>query len=66
MYHTHPNGRPYVNGTGDPNRVSGGDQDWAEKERAPIFVGTPNGNILKYTPNGKPFDGPVIIIGKVK
>jgi len=66
MYHTHPNVPTYSNGTGNPNIVSGGDQDWAEKEHVPIYVGTPNRNVLKYTPNGKPFDGQVTIIGKIK
>lgn len=48
------------------NLVSAGDQDWAEKEHVPIYIGAPSGNVLKYTPNGKPFDGQVTIIGKIK
>ncbi|MES4787429.1 MAG: hypothetical protein C4294_18305, partial [Nitrospiraceae bacterium] len=66
MYHTHPNVRPYSNGSGDPNKVSGGDQEWAENEKKPIFIGTPNGNILKFTPNTVRYEGPVSIIGKTK
>jgi hypothetical protein len=65
MYHTHPNVPTYSNGTGNPNIVSGGDQDWAENEGVPIFVGTPSGNILKYTPDGIRFHGPATIIGKI-
>ena len=66
MYHTHPNVKTAANGTGNPNLVSGGDQVWGDKEGTPMFVGTPNGNILKYTPDGVPFHGPVTIIGKIK
>jgi RHS repeat-associated protein len=60
IYHTHG---PY---TPDhtPDIISAGDQYWADEERVPAFVGTPSGNVLKYTPNGKPYDGRVIIIGK--
>lgn len=65
IYHTHPPGKPYINGTGDPNKVSGGDQDWAEKDRMPIFVGAPNGKVMKYAPDGVPFHAPVKVIGNV-
>lgn len=65
MYHTHPNVKPHANGTGNPNVVSGGDQGWGDSEGA-IFIGTPNGNVLKYTANGTPYDGKVTIIGRIR
>jgi len=66
IYHTHPNVPVASNGTGDPNRVSNGDQYWADKEGVPAYIGTPNGNVLKYIPNGTPYGGPVSIVGSVK
>ena len=65
MYHTHPNVKPHANGTGNPNIVSGGDQTWGDREGA-IFIGAPNGNVLKYTANGTPYGGTVTIIGRIR
>lgn len=66
IYHTHPNTPTASNGTGNPNIVSSGDQYWADREGVPAFVGTPNGKVLKYTPNGTRYGGPVTIIGSVR
>jgi RHS repeat-associated protein len=66
IYHTHPNTPTAPNGTGNPNIVAAQDQYWADKESVPAFVGAPNGNVLKYSPNGIRYDGKAIIIGRVK
>ena len=66
IYHTHPNTPTASNGTGNPNIVSSGDEYWSDKENVPAFVGAPNGNVLKYVPNGTPYGGPVTIIGRVR
>jgi RHS repeat-associated protein len=53
MYHTHGT----YDGRSRPDMISGVDQYWSDLEKKPIWIGTPSGVVLKYTPNGIPFDG---------
>ncbi|HEV6968749.1 RHS repeat-associated core domain-containing protein, partial [Roseateles sp.] len=54
-YHTHPN----------TNQISGKDQELSDNEGVPYFVGTPNGNVIRYSPNGIPWGGQATVVGRL-
>lgn len=47
QYHTHGSANPDF----WDEKYSNSDMDWADKENVPSYLGTPSGNIGKYTPN---------------
>jgi RHS repeat-associated protein len=59
QYHTHGAYKPNYKG----EVFSGNDQTLSDHEGVPSYLGTPSGNILKYTPNGVPYDGKAEKIG---
>ncbi|NHZ84195.1 DUF4329 domain-containing protein [Massilia sp. CCM 8695] len=61
MYHTHGDHK-----LGHWSTIfSGGDQEISDYEGVPIYLGNPDGLILKYTPvPNKPFGGKVVILGR--
>ncbi|MBB3121582.1 RHS repeat-associated protein [Massilia violacea] len=61
-YHTHAAFR----GNHKNEVFSGADQWWSDNKYGVGYLGTPAGNILKYSPNGIPFGGEAIKIGEVK
>ena len=59
QYHTHGAGKPNYKG----EIYSGNDQILSDREGVPSYLGTPSGNILKYSPNGVPYGGKAEKIG---
>jgi RHS repeat-associated protein len=61
-YHTHGAFRPNFKN----NVFSGADQWWSDHKFGPGYLGTTDKKILKYVPNGVPYDGTPSQIGVTK
>ena len=60
-YHTHTTGPQF-----DSEHFSKQDKDLSDSERQPAYLGTPAGQVLKYTPGGSGSSGTTTSIGNLR